>query len=78
MSDAQTPKTDATVINGWLDVNEWRQRAMHYEYQWSNCSPCCAGLQGRAERAESALAADRKSTRLNSSHMSESRMPSSA
>ena len=61
MSDAQTPKTDATVINGWLDVNEWRQRAMHYEYQWSNCSPCCAGLQGRAERAESALAAAKAS-----------------
>lgn len=40
-----------------ITADEWRQRAMHYEYQWSNCSRCCAEIQGRAESAESALAA---------------------
>ena len=35
-------------------------------------------LSGNPHFCKSALARDRKSTRLNSSHMSESRMPSSA
>ena len=37
-----------------------------------------AAMEQEAKRQEDHIELDRKSTRLNSSHMSESRMPSSA
>ena len=40
--------------------------------------PMLKAIADREKGIEDSLAKDRKSTRLNSSHMSESRMPSSA
>src|ERR1043166_9802690 len=40
--------------------------------------PCVPCFQGGRQRGASTSRRDRKSTRLNSSHVSESRMPSSA
>ena len=62
---------DALVTLGYPDVTDVRQ-GKFFEVELADADPATA----KARVTE--MAEDRKSTRLNSSHVSESRMPSSA
>ena len=78
ISRPQDPDSNAYGItrNRWMEVllvcRHWRAVALADPFLWTviKCDPC----HDRTHR----LPGDRKSTRLNSSHSGESRMPSSA
>ena len=68
------PAAEAVALS--LEALTWLKRAGAAQFLFKYCSTFDSTPQGNIGPVADAL--DRKSTRLNSSHMSESRMPSSA
>ena len=58
--------------------NDWLGRWQNFESYITSTDPHLQLAWQEAEAAAAALPIDRKSTRLNSSHKTESRMPASA